>query len=256
VQARRVWPLYGQIRWDDNSAPANYNGLTLKVQKRFSHGFTFLTSYTWSHALDVWSSDRGGVANGTQDPYNWRPDYATSNGDIKHAFVFNNVWELPFGRNRQWANSGVAAHIFGGWQWSNILGFYGGQPVSIILGFDNANVGNVAQRPNLVGNPTLATHTPQQWFNTAAFATPAPFTYGSAGRDIVRGPGIRNWDISLSRTFRITERASLQFRAEAFNMPNFVNFGTPVGTYSASNFGQILSAGASRDIQFSLKLAF
>jgi hypothetical protein len=256
VQLRRQWPLYGAIRWDDNSAPANYNGLTLKLQKRFSHGLTFLTNYAWSHALDVFSSDRGGVSNGAQDPNNWRNDYATSNGSIKQAFLFSDVWELPFGHKKAWVNSGPASQILGGWEWSNILGFYGGQPISVLLGFDNANVGNVAQRPNLVGNPTLSNPTPQKWFNTAAFAAPAPFTYGTAGRNISKGPGIRNWDIALQRNFAITERIRLQFRAEAFNTPNFVNFGLPVANYSASNFGQVLSAAASRDIQFSLKLAF
>jgi hypothetical protein len=164
--------------------------------------------------------------------------------------------ELPFGHKKAWANNGPAAQILGGWEWSNILGFYGGQPISVLLGYDNANVGNVAQRPNLVGNPTLSNPTPQEWFNTAAFAAPAPFTYGTAGRNISRGPGIRNWDIALARNFAITERIRLQFRAEAFNTPNFVNFGLPVASYSASNFGQVLSAAASREIQFSLKLAF
>src|SRR5579862_4311892 len=195
VQLRRQWPLYGAIRWDDNTAPANYNGLTLKLQKRFSHGLTFLTNYTWSHALDVFSSDRGGVSNGTQDPNNWRNDYATSNGSIKQAFLFSDVWELPFGHNKAWVNSGPAAQILGGWEWSNIVGLYGGQPISVLLGYDNANVGNVAQRPNLVGNPTLSNPTPQEWFNTAAYAAPTPFTYGNAGRNISRGPAIHNWDI-------------------------------------------------------------
>jgi hypothetical protein len=247
VQLRRQWPLYGAIRWDDNSAPANYNGLTLKLQKRFSHGLTFLTDYTWSHALDVSSSDRGGVPNGTQDPNNWRNDYVTSNGSIKQAFQFSDVWELPFGHNKERVNCGPAAQILVGWEWSNIVSFYGGPPISVLLGYDNANVGNIAQRPNLVGNPTLSNRLP------SSGSTPRPMQrrlrshMENAGRNISRGPAIRNWDIGLARNFAITEHIRLQFRAEAFNMPNFVNFANLVASDSASNFGQVLSAAASRE---------
>ena len=255
VQPRRRWPDYGRWIWDDNGAPSNYNGLSLKLQKRYSYGLSFLASYTWSHNLDVFSTERNGYT-GIQDPLNWRADYGTSSADVQQTFLFSDVYELPFGRGKPYLNSGLASHILGNWQWSNIIGLYGGQPINIVLGYDNANNGGSSQRPNLIGNPVPSNQNRLQWINPSAFAAPAPFAYGNAGRNIMRGPGLTNFDIALAKNMPLAETANLQFRTEFFNAFNFVNFGAPDTDFSSQDFGVILSARPARSIQFSLKLMF
>jgi hypothetical protein len=257
VQPRRPNPKYTQLTWDDNGPPSNYNGLSIKLQKRFSAGLSFLTSYTWSHNLDIYSTERGGTSGGPQDPRNWRPDHATSTADVKNAFLFSGVYELPFGRGKRYLHKGPASFVLGNWEWSSILGLYGGQPVAVVLGFDNASTGRAtSQRPDLVGNPNLSDPTRLRWFNTSAFALPQPLKFGNAGRNLFRGPGLKNFDTAVMKNFALAEKKNLQFRTEFFNAFNLVNFGAPNPTFNSQDFGVILSARASRSIQLSLKLGF
>jgi hypothetical protein len=257
VQARRPLPDYGVVIWDDNGPPSNYNGLSLRLQKRFSAGLSILTSYTWSHNLDIYSTERGGNNGGVENPLNWRADYATSSANMTNVFLWNGIYELPFGRGKSHLNHGLLATIAGNWEWSNILSLYSGQPVNVALGFDNASTGTAGgQRPNLVGNPYLSNQSRLRWFNTAAFAAPAPMTFGNAGRNILRGPALRNYDTAVMKNFVISEHKRLQFRTEFFNAFNIVNFNNPNGTFNSPNFGIITAARPSRSIQFSLKLLF
>jgi hypothetical protein len=245
------------VIWDDNGPPSNYNGLSLRLQKRFSAGVSVLTSYTWSHNLDIYSTERGGGNGGAENPLNWRIDYATSTANMTNVFLWNSVYELPFGRGKSHFNHGLAATLAGNWEWSSILSLYGGQPVNVTLGFDNASTGTAGgQRPNLVGNPYVSNPTRLRWFNTAAFAAPAPLTFGNAGRNILRGPALYNYDTALMKNFVFSEHRRLQFRTEFFNAFNLVNFNNPNGTFNSPNFGIITSAKSSRSIQFSLKLLF
>ena len=257
VQPRRPLPNYTALTWDDNAAPSNYNGLSVKLQKRYAAGLSFLTSYTWSHNLDVFSTERGGTNGGPQNPLNWRPDYGTSTADMQNNFLLSGVYELPFGRGKPYLSSGWGSRILGNWQWSNIIGLYGGMPINFTLGFDNASLGRAGgQRPNISGSPIISDPTRLRWFNTSVFSTPAQFTFGNAGRNIMRGPKLTNWDMALQKNFPFQERRNVQFRTEFFNTFNFVNFGNPNTTYSSQDFGVILSARASRSIQFSMKLSF
>jgi hypothetical protein len=257
VQVRRPFPDYSSITWDDNGAPSSYNGLSLRLQKRFSGGLSFLSSYTWSHNLDVWSTERNGNNGGPQDPRNWRADHATSSADITNVFLLSSVYELPFGKGKAHLTSGIGRVVLGNWEWSSILSLYGGQPINPRLGYDNASLGaSGGQRPNLIGDPVAADPTRLHWFNTAAFAAPAQFTFGNAGRNILRGPGQTNYDTSIMKNFPVGERRNVQFRTEFFNAFNLVNFDNPNTTFNSSSFGVITSAKASRSIQFSLKLMF
>jgi hypothetical protein len=112
------------------------------------------------------------------------------------------------------------------------------------------------QRPDLVGDPVLSDPTRLRWFNTSAFARPAQLKFGNAGRNLFRGPDLTNYDTALMKNFVLREQTTLQFRAEFFNAFNLVNFGQPNANFSSQDFGVILSARASRSIQFSLKLSF
>jgi hypothetical protein len=245
--------------WDDNGPPANYEGLSFKLQKRFSTGLSFLSTYTWAHNLDVFGTDRSGVYGGPQNLLYQRADHASSDADVRHAFVLSSIYELPFGRGKRLLAHGPASYILGNWQWSNLISLYSGQPVNVLLGFDNASTGYAtAQRPNLVqGAPlTPANQTRVSWINPGAFVRPAPFQFGNAGRNLIRAPATHNWDISMVKNFPFRESKNVQFRAEFFNAFNFVNFGAPVANLSSKDFGTILSARPARIIQFGLKLSF
>ena len=176
---------------------------------------------------------------------------------MKHAFLLSSVYELPVGKGKRYLTSGFASYVLGNWEWSNILGLYGGQPVAVTLGFDNASLGSTGgQRPDLVGNPVSGDPTRLRWFNTSAFARPAQFKFGNAGRNLLRGPDLKNYDTALMKNFILHEQKTLQFRTEFFNAFNLVNFGQPNANFSSQDFGVILSARASRSIQMSLKLSF
>jgi hypothetical protein len=153
----------------------------------------------------------------------------------------------------------IAQAIFGGWQISGILALQTGNPLTPVLATDRANIGTSNQRPDLIGDPNLhGKGTPNQWFNTAAFALPTAGTYGNAGRNIIQGPPIKNVDLALLKRFVISDRQAFQFRAEAFNLTNHTNFDNPNVTFGGATFGRILSAniGHNRQIQFGGKYSF
>ncbi|MFN7938708.1 MAG: TonB-dependent receptor [Bryobacteraceae bacterium] len=257
VGPRRPMPAYGSWTWDDNGAPSTYHGFTAKFQKRFSHGLSLLANTTWSHNIDIWSTERNGTSSGPQDPLYWRADRSTSAADVKHTFLASGVYELPVGRGKPYLSKGIGSAILGNWQVSSILGLYGGQPVNVTLGFDNAGIGRAGgQRPNVTGSPVSSSPVRLRWFNTSVFTRPQQFLYGNAGRNLFRGPGLKNFDTAISKNFAVSEQKSLQFRGEMFNALNLVNFGNPVSNFSSLDFGTILSARASRSVQFSLKFKF
>ncbi|HEV2495103.1 MAG TPA: TonB-dependent receptor [Terriglobia bacterium] len=267
------FPFFGQFPWDTNSGVASYNSLQVKVQKRFSQGVTFLGSYTWSKCLSIQDEGQSGSI---QNPYNWSADKGDCDFNIPHIFVFSYAYELPIGKGRHFGSSmsGVANAVLGGWQASGITTAESGAPFTANVGFDNAHINPSSenQRANPVpGVPLLPSgfkQTPQAWYNPAAFAVPPPYTYGTLGRNTLRGPKFGNWDFALMKNFQITESKTFQFRSEFFNVFNNVNFSPPGGGSSggfstlggesntsvgAPGFMQIFSAAAAREIQFSLK---
>ena len=174
-------------------------------------------------------------------------------------FVYNLSYLLPFGKGKSLLSSGVPSVIAGGWSMDSIVTFEAGYYVTAIMPSDIWNVGSTdSLRPDVLHDPNLpaSQRTPQLWFDTAAFARPAQYQYGNAGRSIVEGPGLLNVDFSLHRTFRIKESSTLQFRFDAFNGTNHTNFGLPGLSYGTSTFGVIGSAAESRDLQFGLRFRF
>ncbi len=179
--------------------------------------------------------------------------------DQNHVFNMGYSWEIPSG-----SLTGVTRALIGGWQTTGIWTAETGRPFNLGIQFDNANVGSRGnyQRPNLVGNPFPAgwtkTYGPAGlFFDPSAFAVAAPFTFGNLGRNALRGPGFKNFDIGIFKNFRLSERLRLQFRAEAFNAFNVTNFGNPGGTVGTANFGRITgTASPQRSIQLGLKLNF
>jgi hypothetical protein len=271
----RPFPTFGDIQWMENRVGSSYNSLQARLEKRFSKGLTGLVSYTWGKALtgapDHISTSGGGAGFDTgtfrepQDGNNLRADRGLAEFDIKHRFVTSYVWELPFGKGRRfgadWNNA--ADLLLGGWQLTGIHALQSGLGLTATLGGGSVlNIGGERRaRPNLVGDPELpeSQRTLQRWFNTDAFQpafTPSPQAFGSAGVGIMRGPGSINFDYTLAKNFHLTERNYFQFRTELFNAFNRANFGPPNIARESNGFGQILTAGNARIIQFGLKFYF
>jgi hypothetical protein len=224
-----------------------FGGMVLSVQKRQSKGVTVLANYTWSHCID----DGIVVNQGSGNANRRRANRGNCEGDRRHNFNFSTVYATP-----QFSNPTMRA-LGTGWSVSGIVRVLSGSYLSVGSGLDNALTGEGGQRPNQVlPSPYSATKTMQSWLNPAAFAQPANGTYGNLGAGNILGPGSINVDMSITRTFKITERQSVQFRAEAFNVPNHVNPANPNLTLTDSRFGQILSAADGRTMQMALKYVF
>jgi carboxypeptidase family protein len=261
VDARRPNPRlsgFKAIRWDGYS---NYHSGTVKVEKRMSRGFTFDANYTLSKSMDD-ASDVGSTfseINIPQDVRNVRAEKALSSFDHRQRFVFSSSYDLPFGPGHALNPTGWVEKVAAGWRVNATGSFQSGAPFTVNLPNDNANIGSgPAQRPNLRYDPNLDSgQTPQRWFDTTAFATPAQYTFGNTGRNVVRTDGLANIDLSLAKNTRLNEQAGLEFRAEFFNLFNHTNFADVPGRIAfTSNFGRYFSAENPRQIQFALKLSF
>jgi hypothetical protein len=267
VNARRPFQGFGGITggFIESAGNSNYHGMTVRVERRFASGLSFLSSYAWSKSIDDGSgistgSDSSGVA---QDARNLRAERAVSDFDVTHRWVLSYVYDLPFGKGKRIApSSKVMDVLVSGWQMTGIMTMQTGRPFTVTVGRDNSQTGGNADRPNLVGDPTVSDQGPDRWFNPAAFAVPANGTFGNVGRNFLRGDGLHNFDLGVSRFFRVTERQSFQFRAEVFNLANHPNFFFPTASLAAGGaFGTITQAannglGAQRQIQFALKYIF
>jgi hypothetical protein len=177
-------------------------------------------------------------------------------------FVFSGVYQLPFGRGKAYLGNSnrFTQALLGGWNVGWILTMNSGQPFSIGSGGDPANVGGGSQRAQVVGDPNSGfNQSVQEWFNTAAFVLPAAYTFGNEGKNNMTGPAFKNLDFNATKNFSLTERFTLQFRSEFFDILNHPNFGLPDGTVTDSAFGVISSTAnpnSNREIQFSLTLLF
>ena len=256
VQPRRYLPDYGDINKGANAFSSNYNALQMQLRKRYTSGLEFSANYTYSKSLDYQSS----LAEfKTQNPFNPLADYSRSSFDLTHIFNISYVYDLPFGRGRQFGADmpRLADAFLGGWSVQGITRLETGPPDNPTSGQDRANVGKSVQRPDLVGNVNHGPKTIQQWFDKSALVLPAQYTFGSAGAYIVQAPALRSWDISLHKVFRIVESQTLAFRAEAFNFPNLTNFSDPNTNLSSGGFGTITSTRiANRQLQLSLRYMF
>jgi hypothetical protein len=226
------------------------------VRQRLARGLSFMASYTWSHTLDVSSDSNNGGA--PMNPYNWRLDYGNSNWDIRHRFVASYVWDIPFFKGA----SGLIKNAFGNWQLNGITTLQTGFPFNVSTSADTANTSaGGTYRPNLVGTPSSNCgrgHLTGCIDPSAFAAFPAgTYGYGSAGRNLLRGPSLFTTDLSLFKNFKIRERARFEFRFEAFNVTNSPEFSNPSATILTGTFGNITSTSIdNRDIQLGAKLVW
>ncbi|HJT89608.1 MAG TPA: hypothetical protein VJ732_17185, partial [Bryobacteraceae bacterium] len=258
---------YAGVNALDDGGTGEYEGLLLSVQHRLSSGVSALANYTWSHCIsDVWDPNPG-TGNAASIPGN-RREYRGNcqTGDVRQVANLSVVATAPrFG-------AGPLQWIASDWQIAPIMKIASAQMFSVTTGLDGALTGQPVQTPNLVGgvSPYVASHgcSPApcvQWMTPAAFSAPAPGQYGNLGLWNMKGPGFFQFDLALTRTFRIREAQSIQLRAEAFNLPNRVNFAPPVSTTNSAAFGKIqsdvsgtygLAAGDPRIVQIALKVFF
>jgi outer membrane receptor protein involved in Fe transport len=254
TNARRLYaPAFGTIATQQSNGNSNYHSMQLTANKRFSRGFSLLASYTWSKMIDDASSDGGASPH----PFDQSFNRGISNLDIPHRFVTSFVYELP----RLAGQHFTLRHILGGWDTNGIIVLQSGDPFTVVSGRDNSFSGVNADRADLIGDPFLSSDRPRgeivnRYFNIDAFAFNAVGTFGTAGRNIMRGPGNATVDLGLFKNIPIVEGHRVQFRAEAFNLFNRVNLGNPNANRSAAAFGRITAAGSPRVIQLALKYAF
>ncbi len=261
--------VYGSVGLISGVANSNYNALQASLRKRFARGLEFLASYTYSKTLDDASSFNitgsspqsvAGENDLAQNPFDLRAEYGRSLFDARHRFVLSYVWQMPFWSRPRYAYQ----RIFGGWQLNGIFTASTGTPFTVYDSSDPSLQGQspeisgfFSDRPNLVGNPNKGPRTPEEWFNLQAFQRVTQSgSFGSAGRNIVQGPGLAQWDFSLFKNFAFSESRMVQFRAECFNFLNRPNFGLPVNDINSPSFGQIQSAAPPRLIQLALKVIF
>lgn len=245
-----VIPLYS------TGASSNYHALQVSFSKRFSRGLQFEGSYTWAKSIQE--------ALSHVDSYYIRASRSLADYDIAHRFVVSYIYELPFGKGRRFGADwgGVTNFVLGGWQLNGFTTLQSGTPLSI--GANNVagifNPRGLANNNGASGKLSGDVHDRlNRYFDTSVFSQPAAFTFGNTQPTSpdLRSPSIRNWDLSIFKEWRVLERATLQFRTEAFNAFNTVRFGSPNTTVTSNQFGVVSTqANSPRQIQFGLKLLF
>jgi len=266
--------VYGSVGEIASIANSSYNALEASLRKRFSHGLSFLASYTWSHSIDDVSSFNitgsasqpvAGENDLAQDPFNLAAERGPSMFDVRHRLVLSYQWSLPFLQN----STNWYGKVLGNWQLNGIFTAMSGTPFTV---FDSNDVslqgqapeisGFSSNRPNVVGNPNSGPRTAAEWFNVKAFQrinqdpnSPVE-QFGNEGRNALVGPRYVNWDVSAFKNIRLTEQKELQFRGELFNVLNHTNFRLPVSDIESATFGQIQSDVRPRVIQVALKFLF
>jgi hypothetical protein len=245
------------IRFDGKSI---YHGVTFKVERRLADNVAYNVSYTLSHSMDDASSPGAteSEVNLPQDVNNIfdeTGEWALSSFDHRHQFIASGVYQLPLFSGV----GGMREAVLGGWRANAIFIAQAGAPFTVNLAVDRANIGaGPAQRPDQVADPNLpgGERTPERWFNTDAFALQAPFSFGSAPRNSVFGPGYANLDFALAKLWTLGGSRNLEFRWEVFNLLNRANFDLPNRLFGNPNFGRIFSAKTPREMQFGLRFAF
>ena len=242
-------PRFADITLIESRARSEFDSLQARFQQRYAFGCTMLVAYTLGQSMDDASGffTSAGDPNFPQDSANLDAEWGRSSFDVRHRFSVSFSYDLPF----QFTVAGIVA-------------MQSGRPFTAALlpEVDNSNTGRSSlgfganDRPNVSGNTSATSAGPNQWFNTAAFSMPAYGTFGNAGRNILEGPGYQNVNLALLKQVSLPGRARLQLRAEAFNLLNRTNFDLPDNFFGSPTFGQILSAGSPRHIQFGARLMF
>lgn len=266
LQARRPIQSFGYIQAAFGGGFLSYHGLQTKLEKRFSNGFYLMNSFTWSKAIDN-ASGHLEANNGDNSRANYR-NLPADRGVSGYNQPLNNtttvVYDLPFGKGQKFGSSWNKAtdYVLGGWRLTGINTMASGNPVNLSYSpsSDFSVSGAPTYRPNVLGDPMMPEGQRDRlhWLNSANVVAPTDRTqpFGNAGRNIARAPSMFNLDLGLHKDFAVTERFTVSFRTEAFNLLNKTNFGPPNANISNTNFGTITSTYPARQLQFGLKVLF
>jgi hypothetical protein len=266
-EGRPLFQKFGRTtttREFDGRTHNNYHSLQMSLNRRFKDGLLLKGAYTYSRAID-----EAAYSDWTEFMWNapsvFYRNRAQASHNIPHNFQLGFVYELPFGEGKRWATDGTRKAIFGGWQMNGVFAAYQGRPFTVFASDASLNMPGNAQTADQVkdtveklGNVGNA----GTFFDTSAFARVTEVRFGNTGRNILRGPGVVNLDLSLFRTFNLSDRYKLQFRAEAFNVSNTPHFANPENDVNSSDFGKVLETngdaamGRSREFRFGLHLTF
>ena len=259
ITKRQPYPYSIPTFYDRSVGFADYNALQVEFDRRYTNGFSYGVSYTYSKAMtedDGWFGVEGSLP---QNPYNPAANRSASGFDLTHVLSINSLYEIPVGKGKRFSTgNSILDYIVGNWQINGLLTGRSGQTFSPVYGTDIANIGGSFVYLNQVGDPHLSHRSKDEWFNTAAFQVPDKGTFGNAGRNSLRSQPY--WDLtpSVIRKFPIWEQVQFEFRAEAFNALNHTVFSTPGGDLNnPTNFGQVSStANYARELQLSGKIVF
>jgi hypothetical protein len=246
------------LNWLENTARSWYDSGYLNLRRRYSKGLSLLMNYTWAKNLSDAPDFRSPMFEAAIPQNN--NDLRSEKGpacDIRHRFALSAVYDLHTLKGGK-----IAESVTRNWQLSAIYQAQTGFPFTISVFGDTANAGTVLGenpvRANYTGQPVFGADTkrPEEWFNPAAFSTPAAYTYGNAGRNTVVGPGMQSLDVAISRSFAVSDRTRFQVRLEGFNSLNKVNLGTPNRFVNTAQFGTITeSSTPGRVLQISARLS-
>jgi hypothetical protein len=253
IYTRAPYPAYSNILMTESGGNSEYQSLQFSFKRQMSRQLTAIAAYTFSKSIDDTSAflPTSTDQNFPQDSHNYALERALSSYDMPQRATVAFVYRVP--SYSKWTRNFEA---------SGIVTAESGQPFTPVLSFDNSNTGNTGgnfgeDRPNILFNAAVAHPSAQQWFNTSAFAIPAQYTWGDAGRNILRGPGLATVDLSLRRKFALKEGLQLTAEAQSFNLLNRTNFNEPDAIVDQTlTFGKIFSAKPPRQLQFVLRLSF
>jgi len=273
LTGKQPYPQFGVVQWRGNDSNSDFHAAQMNVRRAFQKGWLLAANYMLSHSIND-DGIGGGESDKPQNVFCRSCQRASSDDDVRQAFNVSAVYELPFGaHNRLVAQPGAGRAIFGGWHLSGIATARTGLPVNVVINRANSalpdqySVSGV-ERPNLVSGVSLiplAGQTPNDWINAAAFTTPAAGTYGDAGRNLVRAPGLWQTDLAMAKKVSLSDRLAMEFRADAFNVFNRAQFGSPSANLSSPlSFGVITTpvnqgatgSGTPRQFQLALRLSF
>jgi len=263
VDPRRPSQRFRSRRIIQNDLIADYDAVSIILRRRMSHGLQADAHYTWSRTRDMSTNSNGGGQ--TMDNYDiWR-DYAPANWDVPHRVVASYIYDVPFLKD---SSQPVLKYVVAGWQVGGVTTIQSGVPVNVTIAPDRANIGITGQqRPDLIGSVPELNCQPAptgrdliNCFDASAFATPAQYTFGSAPRNVLRGPKAVITDLSMVKNIPVGQTVRLQIRAEIFNAFNNVNYGQPNGVFGSATFGRISATNTTypnmRQIQLGGKLIF
>jgi hypothetical protein len=261
-QGFRPYPQFNNVAIQNPTfGVTDYHAGTLKLEKRFSHGLNFHVTYTWSKNISNIddTADLLGDSQQYSDYYNRRADKGPSALDINHRFTWSSVYELPFGKGKKWMSTGPMSRVIGGWTLGAISTLQTGGPFTVTTQTNTTNVFSAGgQRANVVRDPNLPNGEKNlnRWFDTSAFTLPDAFTFGDAGRGIVRADGRINFDFSLVKNVNFSESRFLQLRGETFNAFNHPDFGLPGRAVGGPGLGIVSDATDARVLQLGVRIVF